>query len=383
MKKNKINIFVALLSFFVMTGCSSDDKFGNKGYLVGSKKQELLIQPSSDTEVRTLGAAIAKPEFQDIHFKFKMDESLVSTFNTAYGEEAILLPAEHYSFDNPEVIIYKGMVKSTVTTIEFTNIMNLDRELVYVLPVTIVDSNIKLLTSAQTTYYVFRGAALINVVADIEKNYLSPTWANPDVVNNLSQLTMEALVRIRNFDNGEISTIMGIEGSFLVRIGDANFERNQIQIATNRGNYPDRDSSKGLPTNQWVHFALTYDADASEMKIYINGKVQSDISANVGTVNLGRGGKDGFHVGYSYNTDRWLEGEISEIRIWDIVRSQEEIADNTYTVNPESKGLVTYWKFDEGAGMVVKDHTVNENHLTANSELKWTPVTLPEPKDKK
>ena len=60
---------------------------------------------------------------------------------------------------------------------------------------------------------------------------------------------MEALIRARNFDR-KISTVMGIEGYFLIRIGDAGFPPNQIQIATSDGNFPNADSNKGTTYKQ-------------------------------------------------------------------------------------------------------------------------------------
>ena len=271
--------------------------------------------------------------------------------------------------------IIAGAVKSDDAIVSFMNIKELDRNIVYVLPVEVGSNDIALLESAKITYFLFKGGALINVVGDIEMNYLSPEWNDNSVLNNLSTLTMEALINARDFSNGEISSIMGIEGKFLIRLGDANFERNQVQLATSGGNFPDRDSSKGLPANKWVHIAVTFDAGA--VQIFIDGKLQSEGRINMSKVNLGVVGIDGFYVGRSYNDDRWLNGSISEARIWNIVRTQEEIAESIYVVDAESEGLVSYWKFDEGEGNSVADHTVNKNNLISAKPLKWNQVSLP------
>ena len=379
MKKNNLYILFSFFAALFVTSCSNyDENFSNKGYLSAgiNKVQNLFIKPTANDEVRTLDVSIAKPEPSDLSFKFIADASSLSTYNTAYSSEAILLPEENYEITNAEVTIKAGAVRSNEASVSFNNITSLDRELIYVLPVRVTSGSIALLESATVTYYVFKGAALINVVADIEKNYLQPTWKNASVANGLKTLTLEALIRARDFNNGEISTIMGIEGNFLIRLGDANFERNQVQLATSGGNCPDRDSSKGLPTNKWVHIAVTF--DAGNVEIFIDGKLQSSGRVNKSSVNLGVGGKDGFYVGRSYNDDRWLNGDISECRIWNKVRTQEEIASSIYGVAPDSEGLVSYWKFDEGAGNDVKDHTVNGNDLTSKETLKWKQVALPE-----
>lgn len=363
-----------LLAALLMGGCQSDGSFDNKLYIKSNTKVgEILFTGGEADQERVLQAELAMPAEQDIKIVYRVDESLVKTYNEAYYDNAELLPAQNHEWIEAEALIHAGGVLSTEARILFKEFSSLNRDKVYVLPVTISETNIDILQSARTYYYVIRGASLINVVADIDENYLSVNWSNPGVCNNLSQVTMEALIRVRNFDK-MISTVMGIEGSFLIRIGDANFPSNQIQIATSRGNFPGADSNKGLPVNEWVHVALTYDASNGSMIVYVNGRKQSEGILSAGNVNLGN---SGFYIGRSYDNNRWLAGEISECRIWNVVRSQEEIAENPYYVDPESEGLVAYWKFDDGAGSTVKDHTGNGNNAVANNTLKWTPVKLP------
>lgn len=380
MKRYQLYLASALLASTAFISCQNDNEsFENKAYInANSKVGSILIKGSVTTDSRTIQAAIAQPATQDITITYRVAPSLVDTYNAAFYDNAIVLPENHYELPQPQAYITAGSVRSTEVIVYFKDINLLDREKVYVLPITIDNANIGVLESARTTYYVLKGAALINVVADIESNYLHiDTWAKPAAVNDLSQITMEALIRARNYDR-QISTIMGIEGKFLIRLGDAGFPSNQIQVACS-SNFPSADSNKGLPTNEWVHIAVTYDSSNGEMKIYVNGKVQSERSKSIGKINLAVNGKDGFYIGRSYADDRFLAGEISECRIWNVVRTKEEIANNPYEVAPNTEGLVAYWKCNEGGGNVVKDHTENGNNLTAKSgtTLKWTPVSLP------
>lgn len=376
--KHKSYIFFVLMLAFLVGSCQKDEgSFDNKLYIQEKTKVgELLLKAGVNNVERTLRCGLAKPAESEINITYKVDESLVEKYNKAYYDKAIALPTANYELAEPKAKIVAGGVLSTEAIVSFKNLSELDRDKVYVLPVTIADANIDILQSARTYYYVIKGAALINVVGDIDENFLTIDWKKPEVCNNLQQLTMEALIRARNFDK-QISTVMGIEGYFLIRIGDAGFPSNQIQIATNNGNFPDRDSNKGLPTNEWVHVALTYDAGNGSMIVYVNGKKQSEGVKHLGVRNLGSGG---FHIGKSWDNARWLAGEIAECRIWNVVRTPEQIAENPYYVAPESEGLVAYWKFDDGAGDIVKDHTENGNHAKSNNTLKWTPVILPAPK---
>ena len=76
-------------------------------------------------------------------------------------------------------------------------------------------------------------SALINYVANMKKHYAYPkTWNNADALNNLSQFTVEMLVNIQEWKTGNsISTLLGIENSFLLRMGDGSSQPHyQIQL---------------------------------------------------------------------------------------------------------------------------------------------------------
>ncbi len=371
----------------VIAGCKREipeyADYDNKVYINEVKKTAgVLIKANVYTDSRSFEAAIAKPATKDYTLKFKADASLVPVFNASYYENAQMLPAEIYTLTESEAVIQTGGVRSTPITVDFKDINTLDRDLVYVLPVTLAETDgMAVLESARTMYYVFKGAALVNVVADIDQNSLKVVWANTSVVSNLSQVTFEALVRARAFtrtgSDSEIMSVMGVEGYCLIRTGDSNYP-GQLQWAFSGKNYPGKDATKVIPLNQWVHIATTYDANTRKIQIYVDGVLQSEEASNAHG-NLSFAGRE-FYIGKSWNDNRWWQGEICEVRIWSKARTQQEIASSFYEVDPASEGLVSYWKFDEGEGTEIKDHTGNGNKLVATSSLKWTPVSLPEKK---
>lgn len=382
MIRNKLYTVCSLfIGTLALSSCQGDmENFDNKAYINASTKVNTILVKGSITEdERSIEAAIAKKANRDISITYKVDPSLLKKYNEAYYDHAMILPEGHYEIPEPTTIIKAGSVRSRAIVVKFKKINELDRDVIYVLPVTIANADIDILESSRTTFFVFKGAALINVVADMEANNLHiDQWAKPEVVNNLSAITLEALIRARNFDR-LISTVMGIEGSFLIRLGDAGFPSNQIQVATTRGNFPDRDSNKGLPLNEWVHIAVTYDNQTKDIKIYVNGKSQSEGKLSLGSISLGKNGVDGFYIGRSYEDARFLAGEISECRIWNRALTADEIAapNHFYEVSPQSDGLVAYWKCNEGSGSIIKDETGNGNDLKAKNPIKWTSVSLP------
>ncbi|MGL4518942.1 MAG: DUF1735 and LamG domain-containing protein [Phocaeicola sp.] len=378
--KNIYTLLLALLTLSVASCADSMENFDNHVYVDASvKTTTVLLKSTLPTVESTFHLAMAKPESEIVSMQLTVDSSLVSTYNMAYYDQAEMLPAEHYTLEKGEPTIAAGSTRSTEVKIVFNNLTELDKDRVYVVPVTVTSSTVPTLASARTMYYVLKGAALINVVANMSKNLVFVTWETPSEANNLRQLTAEALIRVDEFDKN-ISTIMGIEGHFLLRIGDSGVPSDQLQIATSSGNKTSSDLV--IPKGEWTHIAVTYDADAKNLVVYLNGKNKLETSLDCGAVNWGRTKTDegnGFWIGHSYNRGRWLEGDITECRVWNRVLTQEEInaTDHFYEVAPASEGLIGYWKFDEGAGNSIADYSGLGNHATAVEALSWRAVELP------
>lgn len=379
--KNLYLISIALLAG-VFTSCSDDtETFDNKIYVDASvKTSSVLLKNTVPSTEGRFQIAMAKPESKDITISLKADPALVDTYNAAFYDSAEALPSQYYTLETQQTTILAGSILSDFITVKFNNLTELDRDKVYVLPITIDQANVGVLQSARTMYYVLKGAALINVVADLTKNLVYVDWKNPEVANNLKQMTAEALIKVNKFDK-MISSVMGIEGYFLLRLGDAGIPQNQLQVATGKGNLTSSDLA--IPTGEWTHIAVTYNADAGgKITVYINGKNMLEGAVDFGPIDWAKTKTDegnGFWIGHSYNRDRWLEGEIAECRIWNKVLTADEInsKDHFYQVEPDAAGLVSYWKFDEGVGTSIADYSGNGNNATAVEALTWNAVELP------
>lgn len=387
MKLNKL--IIAALAGFSMTfiSCQGTDEneqhYDNKLFISTSSFTKEIKFKAGDTSVKeSLTLGIAKPEEHDIKVTMAPTPELLSSYKlTYYDETAILLPEEHYSISEISTTIDAGSIVSPELPIEFINTGELDVNTTYVLPVTIKSvEGIGVLQSAKTYYYVFRGASLINVVCNISRNRAYPDFNNDSKFNNLTQNTMEILFKANSFPN-TLNTLMGIEGHYLLRIGDATIPSNQLQVASTNSC---TSAELQLESNTWYHVAVTF--DKGNVKVYINGVEKASGSVGKSSINLGakhtneEDGSRCFWIGYSYKDDRYFDGAVSEARIWNRVLTAEEIqaTNHFYAVDPESDGLIAYWKFDEGSGTVAKDYSVNGYDLTIEKEPKWESVSLPQ-----
>ncbi len=389
MKITLKNIALFAFAALVLAGCKKEDlseqHYDNKLYISGSKHtDELLVKAGVVAASRDITVSIAKPIDHDINVTLKPAPELLETYRAAYYDaDAMVLPEANYTFENGKTQIQAGSIVSTPVTVAFGELSALDRDIRYVLPVTITSvEGIDALQSAKTIYYVFKGAALINVVADIAGMRVYPKWNNPLPMRNMRRFTLEALINGTKFTGKEISTIMGIEGKFLIRCGDAGLPSNQIQISSSRNN---TSSQLQLEVGRWYHLAVTF--DNGNIKAYLNGEEKLSGSAGTTSVDLGVAHSDESNgqarccwIGYSYNDDRDFNGRIAEVRIWNKPLTTAEInaPAHFYTVDPASDGLVAYWKFDEGTGMAIKDHSQYGNALTCTKLPKWISVSLPE-----
>lgn len=372
----------ASLSFcsLVLGSCQNNDiddehHYDNTVFVTSQQvRDDLLIKETISEATRSISYRLADPLDREVNISFDAAPQLTAAYNLAFNDNAQVLAADYYEIPVKSVTIKAGDISSDDVVVNFKNTNKLDKSRRYVLPVTITDADIEVLDSKRTAYFIFKGAALINVVANIEKIYFPISWKTD--MSNVNAITVEALLRSDDWEAGRdnaLSSIFGIEGRFLLRIGDADRPRDQLQCVAPGGNFPAPNAVAGLPTKEWVHIAVVYDAGTHERIYYKDGvKVYSDENATY-ALNL----TSGCYIGKSYDNTRWLPGDISEVRIWNIQRTGEEIAKNPYEVDPHASGLVAYWKFNEGTGSAIKDHTGNGNDITASGTPTWVNVELP------
>lgn len=398
MKLKNVHLYLissALLTGTLFSGCAEDiENFENQIFLSDRTPESVLVMSTAPDEERSFVLSIAKPESQDITFTTRAASELVTVYELQnYTSGVEMLPEAHYELVNTSGKILAGSLNSDPVTVRFKNVKELDIKKVYVLPITIANASIGILASANTYYYVFKEGHLVNLAANIKENAIYPEkWATPDKFKSLSVLTFEALIRPHSLENG-ISTLMGIEGTFLLRFGD-NSPKNQMQIvlgkdATEKKYYPEVTTK----LEEWVHIAVTYNAAEKRIKAYYDGELKGDFTdVTYGPVDLSpehSNDSDGkvrsFWVGHSYNDDRWLDADIAEVRIWNKELTQEEIQSPNHfyqianITEAEAEGLLVYWKLDKKSDDIT-DSTSNGNNGKAYKTMTWVEVGLPENK---
>ncbi|MDR3247108.1 MAG: hypothetical protein LBT50_11850 [Prevotellaceae bacterium] len=216
----------------------------------------------------------------------------------------------------------------------------------------------------------------INTVANMKENHIEfATIASNTDLDGLSQVTVESLLRPTEAF-GTLNTFIGVEGYFLLRFGDSGIDKYQLQVA-GRSNY---NTPLLLTMNSWHHVAVTYDLPSKTVIVYLNGEEigrKTDYASSYSNNQMNLGSKlanstgNKFYIGKSYDDGRHFRGDMSEVRIWNVIRTQEEIAANMYGVSPDAPGLLAYWKLNEGYGKEILDYSSSGLNGVAKSDIAW------------
>lgn len=428
-----------LITFFVLLGAltacerydADDHKFGNVVYLNVSQTSPVQLATFSnnrETYDCTLQAALTYPAAQDVQVSLAVDPSLVAAYNARYGTAWPMLDEKYYTLSAPETTIAAGRTVSDVVTLQLRGLMGegeeqtgaLPLDETYLVPIRISGASIDVLGGSDVAYYVVKRSSAITVAAQLgEGNWINfPTLdkygTNSSAWNGLTAMTYEALIYIDQFATTDaeglpvnISSVLGVEQYLLLRIGDTNFERQQLQFdgsgsGSQFGKFPGKDATKNLEAGRWYHVACTYDQATQTVRIYVDGRIQSEqTGVGIATQNednrinlamralydyyLNNPTEDNekkyggfvdayqFFIGKSYDEKRPLNGKIAEARVWSVARTPEQIWENMYNVeNPaDDPTLLGYWKFNEGAGNTVRDYSMYGNDGVAESDITW------------
>jgi hypothetical protein len=195
----------------------------------------------------------------------------------------------------------------------------------------------------------------VYVVEGANKNYVAiPNFATP------ATLTVEAWIKVPNISGTK--TIISWEGSdtFLFRL-----DGNKLTIGEDYGgNWIPKSATTTIVANQWTHVAATRTGNA--VSFYVNGQPAGTATglhaspSNTTSTKLSLGG-------LSKNSSESFVGHLDEVRIWNTVRTADEIAANydNYDLAGTASGLMGYWQFN---GNLTDKSTNGRNGTASNAQ---------------
>ncbi|MFM6407400.1 MAG: LamG domain-containing protein, partial [Microcystis sp.] len=128
-----------------------------------------------------------------------------------------------------------------------------------------------------------------------------------------------------------------------------------------------------LETGKWIHLAATIDASGTA-KLYKNGEQIQTAKINLPS-NLKQTNN---YIGKSsFSNDSYFNGKISDLRLWTVARTAEDIKNSMYLqLTGKEVGLVGYWRLGGISEGKVVDFSVNCNDGTLYGEPYVSAATL-------
>ncbi|MCA2505984.1 MAG: RICIN domain-containing protein [Microcystis sp. M54BS1] len=128
-----------------------------------------------------------------------------------------------------------------------------------------------------------------------------------------------------------------------------------------------------LETGKWIHLAATIDASGTA-KLYKNGEQIQTAKINLPS-NLKQTNN---YIGKSsFSNESYFQGKISDVRLWKIARTAEDIKNSMYLqLTGKEVGLVGYWRLGGISEGKVVDFSVNGNDGTVYGEPYVSAATL-------
>lgn len=367
----------------------TDASISNLAYW-GTYKMDTQEFPSVYTFTISSESAVQ----QDETVSLVKDLDLVETYNQKYHTSYTPLPDNaDISIEGLNATIEVAKTESTPVVVTLNSLDNLVEGTTYMLPITMkeVSIGLNIKEGYNTTFIIIdykkagsgeegdytpddpsgKFAALDLTNPNMYANY----YFDSDLQKDLSTFTYQIKIKANSLPNGRISRFFAFNGSntVMMRFGEGGTgNRLQFVLGGNGGNHF---ANKMFLTNTWYLLTIVY--DGSKFTMYVDGEKDSEVNCT-GYSTLFRGVEIGMSWA-GYREEQKFDGSIAEARIWERALNVEEIKGGLNSVDPESPGLMAYWKLNEGEGYIFHDATGNGYTIDWSDTWRCLTETEPDP----
>jgi hypothetical protein len=372
MKKILLALGVIALSVSCQKGILSSGHLYDDGVVVfdadASGEIPAFLEESGPVSF-TFSSSVKVDEDVTVSFEPVRDTTVLAAFNKAGGTNYWFLPESNCSLASKSTVIKAGNAISEPVTLD-VDIDGLKNGVIYCLPFKIngTSSDITTIPGEEYAFVVIRGYVYASV-AHLTGGYFSmPTTVN-DPRLHMDYCTMEIRFKAESWQSANpfISTLIGTEESFLLRIGDVSIQGDNatkmstLNLAGGNGIGATKASSNRMELDKWYHVAAVVDGLGQTATVYVNGEEDFSVPIKSQGLDLGLIYNSVFSIGMSVN-GRLLRGYVSEARVWGRLLSKTELVNGQCAIaDPVAEArdnkLLGYWKLDAENG--AKDLTGN------------------------
>ena len=373
MKKYIIPVLAAALCCIA---CNQADKFNYSQEIVlitGTDSSpvsadRILADQVPITYNFSLSCTGVAPENMKVHIQY--DSLAMAAYNKANQTSYVNVPRDVILINDEYVTITKGTATSSLTSVTMTDNSFIEEGVIYVIPLSVayVEGGSASILKGSDCFFIRVGKTMESFSLDIPNtgvystynlgagNYnLGDSWtlelkAHP---YNMKSRGNDQLCRLAcwNEDGG---------GQVLLRFNENGKPWKTLDIVAPNGRYVtgatgEGDNATGVfEPNAWYMISIVW--NGSDMTVYVNGQKDTPYQYTIAgsqAMNLNR-----FEIGMSwggYGGSQSYTGRMAEMRIWNIARSQSDIASTLCSVDASAEGLLGYWKMNEGEGHIFHD----------------------------
>ena len=339
-------------------GCADGDSFDynkNVAFITGTETTPVVKFVVEDTPSSyTVTASSTNKVDKDVKVKFAIDNSLVEAYNQEHNTSYYAIPENAVVLENKEVVIEAGKAFSTPAPVKVVSTEDFAEGRVYVIPVTMSQvEGLEVLQPSKTVFLkvarVFYFTSLNISNTGLYSNFIFPDDKKQELANFTYEIKCYSqewhrIARLCSFTSKNESR------SSMLRFGENGLDINALQWVSPSGSIV---STTRFSTDRWYMISLTY--DGSKLTMYVNGVKDAQGDGDRKPVDFQR-----FELGMSwagYPGSQYFRGRMAEVRVWNRALSPAELQTNLCGVDPQSDGLVAYWKMNEGEGHIFTDAT--------------------------
>lgn len=380
MKRNRFLLLGLAVAAFVATGCDDaeysvlrDQAFIAQTNTDANSSQKITI--GNDPVTTSVNVRLSDPTDADCSFELVVDTAVLGQYNRHNTTSYVPLPESQYTISSNKIDMAAGSSLSTPVDITVnpltTEMKNSGSK--YALPLRLksADGKKQVLPSGDNfvillDQVIYTPVPIMNSSNNFRFHFVG---TSDNIELNSWTVEMNLNIDLLGTNVGQLNNqsifggwgANGKDGEIYIRFGDAPIKGNILQIKTQG---TQMNSNMEFKANTWYHIAFV--CTGTQLSLYVNGQLDNSMTMPGKTVYLG---VDGCQMG---NTD-YLHANVmlSEFRLWTVARSQREILNNMYVINPNTDGLFAYFKFNEGSGNEFSDATGNGNTCVSEGTTQW------------
>lgn len=367
MDMKTISKCLILFCFTTIIWSCSDGDFdpnANAILLTGTDTSPVVTFPVDDTpSTYYVSSSTTYKVEEDVVVNYELSTDAVAAYNEKNKTNYFAVPDASVKLLDTQDVIEAGKAASTGIRVQLVSTENWVDGRAYVVPISIKEvkgGNLNILKSSKTILLRVSRKMIFNSLNVANSSlYSTYDWGRSEGKSAIPLpkftceikvfLTEDAPARIRRLCN------WGGVGQNMLRFGENGTNRNALQWVCPAGNIV---SKTLFAPNRWYTVSLTF--DGSTYVMYVDGVKDGELGAAADFA------FSFFEIGMSwagYTSSQMVRGRIAEVKLWNRALVSSEIQMGMCAIDPNSEGLIGYWKMNEGDGHVFHDSSPSQMHM--------------------